>query len=347
MVKCFCLNELSQLDKIFILCKMRTYILGLILLLASCSKTPKENTNLKHTLPSVTFIAAGDIMLDRGTERIVRKKGLEFPFNSISHLVHRYDIAFCNLESIISNRGRPIKKPITFEADTAFISILKESGFNVINLANNHALDYGRKALSDCMDRLKRVHLYTVGAGINLHKAYRPLIIEKNSLKIAFLAYCTIPTGVPVKEHLPHISVFNLDTAISTIKRLRDTVDFIIVSLHWGIEYQHHPTPEQQKIAHRLIDEGADIIIGHHPHVIQEFELYRGKPIVYSLGNFIFDQRGKERNEGILFSCTLKKDSILDIVLWPIKIVRTQPRLLNTYEETKFIRQYKDILKIY
>ncbi len=325
---------------------MRIFIsIFIISTLASCSKRNKIQ-NSKRQLPSVRFLAVGDIMLARGTEKISLRKGFNFPFEKIFKIIKGYDLAFCNLESIISAKGTPINKPITFEADTLFLTPFKLSGFNIINLSNNHALDYGREALTDCIKRLKKAGFYTVGAGDNLKKAYKPLIIKKNSLKIAFISFCSIPTGLPVKKDRSQIAVFNLDTAISIIQRIRDTVDFIILSLHWGIEYQHSPSSQQKIIAHKLIDNGADIVIGHHPHVIQEFEFYKNKPIIYSLGNFIFDQRGREKNEAVIFTCTMKKGKRINVKLWPIKILRTQPRLLTMYEETKFVRRYKNILHL-
>ncbi len=328
---------------------MKTQILLVTaLIFAGCRRSHSKTQNINAHTSLVRFIAVGDIMLDRGTERIAKKEGTFFPFRKIYYIIRRYDLAFCNLESIISKRGRPIRKPITFEADTEFIQPLKMSGFNVINLSNNHALDFGRNALSDCISRLKKAGFHIVGAGNTLKEAYTPLIVKKNSIKIAFISYCLIPTGVPTRENATQIAVFNLDTAISIIHRLRDSVDFIIISLHWGIEYKHHPSKEQKLLAHKLIDAGADIILGHHPHVIQELEFYKNKPIIYSLGNFIFDQKGEERNEAVMFACTLsKKGKINAITLWPIKITGTQPRLLNTYEETKFIRRYKLILGIH
>ncbi len=299
------------------------------------------------TRPEISAVFVGDIMLDRGVRRQIEKHGIYYPFEKITSVLKRHDIVFCNLESIISNKGHAIKKPITFRADTSLIKALKWAGFNVINIANNHALDFGRNGLKDCIKRLADNDFNTVGGGNTLKEAYRPLIIKKDSIKLAFVSYCDIATGVPERKNVPEIARFNLDTALSTIRRIKDSVDFVIVSLHWGTEYVHYPSRNQKKVAHSLIDAGASIIIGHHPHVIQEVEFYKGKTIFYSLGNFIFDQRGKERNEGIMFACTFTKDSITNITLIPYRIKGMRPELLTHEEKVDFIRRYKDILHLY
>ncbi len=285
-------------------------------------------------------------MLDRGVERMVEKTYPFYPFEKMAPLIKKYDIAFCNLESIISDKGHPIRKPITFEAKIKMLNPLLKSNFNVINLANNHALDFGRWALKDCIKRLKGMGFNIVGAGNNLHEAYMPLILKINGIKIGFLSYCLIPTGVPTRENLPQIAVFNKDTALYYLNKLKDSVDLIIVSMHWGTEYTHFPNKEQKKIGHFLIDNGANIVIGHHPHVVQEMEYYHSGIIIYSLGNFIFDQIGKERNEGIIFTCKLTKNGIKDIVLIPYKIRRFRPTLLEHKEKVDFIRRYRDILNL-
>ena len=325
---------------------MRKYlIVGVLLLfLISCKEKKRPNTQIIHKKPALTFLAVGDIMLDRGVERMIAKNGTFYPFKKTAYFVKKYDLAFCNLESVISNVGKPIRKPITFQADTAMLSSLIEAGFNIFNLANNHALDYGRESLADCIRRLKNKGLYVTGAGNTLHDAYLPTIIEKNGIKLALLAYCTIPTGVPLKSKYPQIAVFNRDTALYYLKKLRDSIDYIIVSMHWGVEYTHEPTVNQRQIAHFLIDNGAKIIIGHHPHVIQKVEYYKDGLILYSLGNFIFDQRGKERNEGIIFTCKFTKERFENIKFIPYRINKMRPELLLHSEEVEFLRRYRQIL---
>ncbi len=325
---------------------MRKFLLLIVFLffIASCKEREKPTTQTARCEPAISFLAVGDIMLDRGVSRTIKRNGKFYPFEKTAFFIRKYDMAFCNLESVISNIGRPIRKPITFEADTEMIYPLIKAGFNIINLANNHALDYGRKALADCISRLKNKKVYVTGAGNTLHQAYRPVIAEKNGIKLAILAYCTIPTGMPVKRQSPQIAVFNKDTALYYLKILRDSVDYIIVSMHWGTEYTHRPDQTQREIAHFLIDNGARIIIGHHPHVIQEIEYYKDGLILYSLGNFIFDQRGRERNEGIIFTCKLTKDHLENIEFFPYRIKKMRPEFLPHQEKVEFVRRYRKLL---
>lgn len=287
---------------------------------------------------AVQFSAVGDILLDRGIRMIIEKKGQDYPVKEIGFYLLSQDLVLGNLEGPLSEQGEAVMKKYKFRGDPSYVAVLKKAGINIISLANNHIMDYGNLALIDTIVLLKNAGLYPLGAGKNQEEALKPFIINKNGLTLSFFASLGYP--LQIEEVDPKASgpcQVGLDEFISALQDIRDQVDFIIVSLHWGLEYEALPHPQQIETAHRLIDNGADLIIGHHPHVIQGIEKYRGKYIFYSLGNFLFDQHGDEENESIIFSCDFRKEGLLFPCIIPIEIANYQVKLASEEKAEKIV----------
>jgi len=285
----------------------------------------------------VSFCAVGDILLDRGVRKMIEKNGVDYPFERTAKYIHSHDLAFCNLECPISDKGSPVSKIYTFRGDRAFVEGLKRSGFNIFCLANNHTLDYGREALLETKEILQENGFYTVGVGKNQIEASKGRIIEIKGVTFAFLAYVTMPLeGIAYTEDLPVPAQADIEEILQEIRRMRGLVDFVIASFHWGVESSPFPSEKQKEYAHLAIDNGADLVIGHHPHVIQGIERYKGKFIIYSLGNFIFDQKNREGRETFIFGCSFGGKKILSPYVIPVMIEECQPRLA-------FGRDYKRI----
>jgi poly-gamma-glutamate synthesis protein (capsule biosynthesis protein) len=199
------------------------------------------------------------------------------------------------------------------------IECLKCYGFDLLSLANNHILDYGRLAMEDTFLRLKQAGIDYVGAGFNENEACFPKIKEMKNTKIAFLAFTNV--GSPLwqaKENSSGICWLNEKNLEKGIKSAKERADIILVMFHFGDEYKTKSNSIQKYFSHLAIDLGADLIIGHHPHVVQEIEEYKGKYIAYSLGNFIFDQNfSKETMEGMLLKVVIENKKIKEIL--PIK----------------------------
>jgi poly-gamma-glutamate synthesis protein (capsule biosynthesis protein) len=242
---------------------------------------------------TTTIAAVGDIMLSRSVgSQMARRKDFSYPFSGALDFLRQGDIVFGNLEGPMSERGANQGSIYSFRADPRAVTGLKDAGFSVLSLANNHMLDWGRTALEDTVSILRDNGIETVGAGSDFASANQPAIIERNGIKVAFLAYTNLlPRSLQAGER-PGISSFDLDMARNEIASLKSSgkADTVIVSFHWGEEYQQRANAFQIRTAHALIDAGADIILGHHPHVAQQAEAYKDKLIFYSLGNFIFDQ---------------------------------------------------------
>ena len=298
-----------------------------------------------HNQALTTLAFVGDILLSRRVGLTIKKRGLEYPFLNIREELSKYDIVFGNLESVISDQGNKSNQPITFRASPETVNILKEAGFSIVSLANNHALDYGGKALLDCLKILKENGIKTTGAGRNIEEASSLSYIEVNGIKIGFIAYNSIPPlGLKATNSSPGVNYLNYESLTSEISRVSEMVDLLIVSLHWGIEYQQVQAKEQEEIANELLRGGAHIIIGHHPHVLQPIYIFNQKNIVaYSLGNFIFDQDfSEETSTGGVLSVHLYGKKVVGLEFKPTYIHQDQ---LHWITDQAKIEKINKILK--
>ena len=263
---------------------------------------------------TVSLILVGDIMLDRGVELMIKSRGEEdyrFPFLKIADYLRKADILFGNLESVISDKGIKVGSIYSFRAEPAAIEGLAFAGFDVLSLTNNHAFDYGRAALEDTCLRLKGVEIECLGLSSSVTK-------EIKNTKIGFLAYTNL--GSPFWG-IAWADWNNLEEIKEEVKEVKEKVDILIVSLHSGTEYSSLPTQFQKEFSRMAIDSGADLVIGHHPHVIQPNEKYKDGWIFYSLGNFIFDQNfSKETMQGLLLEVIIKNKKIAEIKQKKIQI---------------------------
>lgn len=285
---------------------------------------------------SFTIKAVGDIMLDRGVEYKIKKEGkgdFRFPFIRIVNELRNADILFGNLEGPISDKGIRSGSIYSFRMDPQAIKGLEYAGFDILSLANNHMFDYGRVALRDTMNILKKGDIEYVGAGINEKEAYSVRIIKLKNTKVGFLAYTNLgPKSWKAGKDMAGIAWINesdFPRIIEEIKEAKKQTDILIVSLHSGVEYTFSPSNFQKKFAKLCIDSGADIVIGHHPHVIQPIVKYKNGWIAYSLGNFVFDQSFSSKTmRGFLLEITVKGGRIKKVKEKEIKISKDfQPSL--------------------
>ncbi len=238
---------------------------------------------------------AGDILLTRSVGTVIAAGGWEAPFAGASDLVAGADIAFANLESPASFVGRPYPgkmKEVTFRSDPGALFGLKAAGFDVVSLANNHTNDYGGDALVETLAALRLLGIAACGAGASAAEAHAPAIVRVGALRVAFLAYAEpLWSVVPAGPAAPGVAVIDEARIIADIRQTRAAADLVIVSLHWGEEHRGYPRERDRQLAYALVDAGADALLGHHPHVLQGAEFHRGVPILYSMGNFIFDMQ--------------------------------------------------------
>ncbi len=277
---------------------------------------------------AIILFAVGDIILDRGVELNIKKNGngdFRFPFLRIADDLKEADILFGNLEGLISDQGENVGSIYSFRANPEAIEGLKYAGFDVLSLANNHMLDYGRDALEDTFKRLKEAGIDYVGAGLNEQEAYSPLIKEVKETKIAFLAYTDLgPESWKATNEYSGMAWINeedMERVKKDIEKAKEESDILIISLHSGKEYSTTPSSFQSYFFKACIDAGADMGIGHHPHVVQDVEKYGDGWIAYSLGNFVFDQGfSEETMESCLLRITIKDKKIEQVSCQKVKI---------------------------
>ncbi|OGZ31020.1 MAG: AmmeMemoRadiSam system protein B [Candidatus Niyogibacteria bacterium RIFCSPLOWO2_02_FULL_45_13] len=264
----------------------------------------------------ITLLFVGDIMLSRLIGDIMAKKNdWRYPFLETADFLKGADVTFGNLEGPISSRGTKVGSIYSFRSDPRAIEGLLYAGFDVLSIANNHIWDYGADAVRDTLAILKDAGIGVTGGGVDYQEAHRPLIKEVRGTRVGFLGYTDlISSSLGSKTAKPAIAFLDIDLAISDVKEARKEADLVVVSLHWGNEYETTQSPNQEKVAKSLIDAGAQLIIGHHPHVVQPVMEYGGGFIAYSLGNFIFDQNfSLETKTGLILKVTLKDKRVSQI----------------------------------
>ncbi len=333
---------------------------------------------LSPHLNTVYIVATGDIIPHGAVKQSARlgilgyfKQKPDFTniFKRIKPLIKNSDIAFANLETpyepdTLENMYKSI--PYKFNIPLTMLKTLKNLGFIIFSIANNHMFDQGSDGIISTIKILDNLHFKYIGANKTYKLAIKPVIIKKKGIKIGFVAFTTwinndknqfIPNQKEKNnKKAPYLNRYYKSTAIKTIKELKKQVDFVIVSTHWGHEYHYEPSFEQKRKAKVFINAGADLVLGHHPHVLQPLVYKNGAYIVYSMGNFISNQffdiksrhaRHKRANrEGIIYRFQLIRDSngkvlIKEINYRPIYIY--QEKLMQN--PLKLKEPYKIILK--
>jgi poly-gamma-glutamate synthesis protein (capsule biosynthesis protein) len=292
----------------------------------SFSKNPPATSN-------ITFL--GDIMLSRTVEDKARKSGnWNWPVLNIANDIKPTELTVANLESPFSDPPKPFAHTTVFGADGKMVSGLKEAAIDIVCLANNHFGDSGQKGMSLTFKLLDDNKISYFGAGTNSIESHKPVIKEINGIKFAFLGYVTstvTPSSYAATDSKSGLNMMDTSQMKLDVAETKKGADFVIVSMHAGTEYTPNPNNEQEEFAHAAIDAGADMIYGHHPHVVEAIEIYNGKPIFYSLGNFIFDQEwSEETKEGFILKSKFIYNKLVSYELVPTLIQNYgQPEITN------------------
>jgi poly-gamma-glutamate capsule biosynthesis protein CapA/YwtB (metallophosphatase superfamily) len=263
--------------------------------LLSSSSLERQFESLRE--PPLSLITVGDIMLGGRAKKTLAKHGSDYPFQAVLPLLRRAPLVLGNLEGPLAGKARRHARRYSYRVETHLASSLTRAGINVVTLANNHLLDCGRAGVVETLDALETAGVASLGAGRNQKEAHAPVIKTAGDLRIGLLAYywnrrCAATADMPGSAMDPP------EALESDIRRLRSQVGRVVVAFHWGIPYERDPSPEDRAKARLAVDCGADAVVGHHPHVIQPFEIYRGCPIFYSVGNFAFGS-GNSHAEGL------------------------------------------------
>lgn len=268
---------------------------------------------------SVTLSFAGDVHFSELILRNYDKNGLLAIVDDemLSHM-QKSDLFMLNHEFVFSNRGEAMEdKEYTLKNDPKYVKILQELGTDVVGIANNHILDFGQDAFLDTLDTLENANIPYAGGGRNLSEASAPVVQTINGQTFAIFAATRVSPSADWyagKNHPGILQTYDATTLNKAIEAAYGKYDHIIVFVHWGVERVEIPEDYQRTLAKGYIDAGADLIIGAHPHILQGFEYYKGVPICYSLGNYLF---GNRTGETLLLNATFDSDDELSIQLIP------------------------------
>jgi poly-gamma-glutamate synthesis protein (capsule biosynthesis protein) len=308
-----------------------TFFLTLAFVLLTAVETTAEQQPLQA---EITIAAVGDIMLGHRAEQYLIREGPGYPFVGVLPILRQAHLVIGNLESPISSRGTAVEnKKFTLRAAPMAVAALKAAGIRVVTLANNHTMDFGPLALQDTLKVLGENNILYSGAGMDLEDARAPAFLKIGDLTLAFLSYSlTFPLEFFAAPGRPGTAPGYREYVKRDIQKIRPQADLVVVSFHWGAELMTSAKDYQRELGRLSIDWGADLVLGHHPHVLQELELYRGHLIAYSLGNFVFGSESDKTNTSIILLCTFKGKSLMRIEAVPLDVnnyrVVYQPRVL-------------------
>jgi poly-gamma-glutamate capsule biosynthesis protein CapA/YwtB (metallophosphatase superfamily)/outer membrane protein assembly factor BamB len=277
------------------------------------------------------LVFLGDVAPGRSMEAQLARFGPAYPWLGLQPLLREADLAVANLECVLTTQGKPLDKPYLLRAHPRWGETLVEGGFDLVTLANNHGLDYGNEGLAETMDTLAALGVAYVGAGRSREEAHAPALFDLNGVRIAVLGYAAArwngSVDVPATDRLAWAEPAAVE---ADVRAVRDRADLVVVLLHAGTEYAAEPSSDQVRVAHAAIDAGADLVVGHHPHVAQTVERYGRGLIVYSLGNTLFDIPRPATMRGHLLRVHATQAGLVRAELWPFWIEDAiRPRLLD------------------
>lgn len=293
----------------------------------SPSPTTSPSSDAQETPITVNLV--GDILLDSTVGSNIAKYGADYPFKQTAKLLQDADITFGNLETSVSTRGTAQDKQFTFRSRPETLKGLVDAGFDGVTVANNHTLDFGVTALKDTLANLDKYKIGHTGAGDNEDEAFQPYVQEVRGKKVAIIGISRVlPDGSwYAGKNKPGIAQgYMTEPMMTYIKKAVSESDYTIVFIHWNKETKDYPEDYARTYARMFIDAGVDAVIGAHSHCLQGIEWYKGKPVFYSLGNFIFTSKSEKSSQTMILKLSLE-DGQVGASVTPAQIVNTQARL--------------------
>ncbi len=300
----------------------------------------------------VTIGFMGDVMVGRAVNQLlVQSKNYNKIWGNLLPLLKSTDFNIANLETTFSKNGIKVPKAFNFQSDPANVETLLAANIKIVNTANNHILDYGVKGLKETIKTLDNAYIKHVGVGLTLKQSQYPVYLSKKGLNIAVLGFTDNEPGWAAQAHKAGINYISIDPKkIETIKSLLEStkkkVDFLIVSLHWGGNWEERPSRDFQKFAHLLLDNGVDLVHGHSAHIFQGIEIYKNKLIMYSTGDFIDDYAVDliaKNNQSFFFLVTIDAKGLKELRLIPTTITNMQVNEASTADGRASLRAIKDL----
>lgn len=285
-----------------------------------------QHTDVKNPYDTtVTLMFGGDVTLGYAFEDLIGDD-YEWAFDEMPEY-READVAMVNLEGTLTTADTEYAKAFNFKANPKDVAVLTHGGVDIVNLGNNHAMDYLNAGLKETIATLEEAGIHSVGAGMDLTEARRPEILEVKGQRIAYFGYYADDARA-AGEGIAGTN-YALESRIAEdIQAIRDRVDWIIVNFHWGVELSNYPESWQSNLAHFTIDRGADVVVGHHPHVLQGSEIYQGRPIAYSLGNLIFGGNARSDYDTAVLKVSVREKQ-MKVEFLPVEVRKYQPKIVQ------------------
>jgi poly-gamma-glutamate capsule biosynthesis protein CapA/YwtB (metallophosphatase superfamily) len=300
---------------------------SLVLAIAACAHVPANPTGAADLEPgrrgTLLIHATGDVTLDPAQIPAFGTNGYDLAWSGVDGLFRTDDLTLVNLECPATDIAEPVSKAFTFRCDPGALPAARRAGVDVMSQANNHAYDQGPAGLVDSLDRIRGAGLVPVGAGADRDEALRAATFQLDGWKVAVLGIDQVvdPPDAVAGRHKPGTSVgHDFPLALRAVRAAAASSDLVVVMIHWGIELEVSPRRLQVAQAHRLIDAGANVIFGAHTHTVQPLEWYRGRPIFYSLGNFVWPRLAPGRRTSAVAEVTVDPDGEVHARLLPATI---------------------------
>lgn len=319
-------------------------VLAVLLLIAAVATIfMGGGSNFGQPKGDVSIAVTGDVMFARNMEGVLSSDSS--PFAGVSNVTSNVDLLIINFENAATNSENAVKGDVPLKCDPKYVPLAKANNRTIATLANNHVCDYGFTGMRDTIKYLKDAGITPMGAGENASDAHKSVTQNINNRDITVLNYMDSNNfaeydyqSLPyANDSSPGYSAYNSEDAKKQISEARaNGSDFIMVSMHFGNEYSMSPNTDQEKIAHELIDYGADIVVGAHPHVPQGVEMYKGKPICYSLGNFMFDLGTESTLNDYMIKVELVNDTCV-LTLYPVNINGYLPHIMSPDDGKTFL----------
>ncbi|CUU37057.1 MAG: CapA family protein [Armatimonadetes bacterium] len=269
---------------------------------------------------------AGDIIFGKGIQQVVRLRGMPFLFEAVTPALRACDWVVANMEGCIAMVGTPMDKEYTFRAPPELAATLRWAGIPMVSLGNNHSVDFGVEALQETFHHLRRAGVWWAGAGYDAQDASTPVYLDDGRVRVAIFCFtAVVPRGFPAGAK--RAGVATLEMLMPRIREARQQADVLIAIPHWGDEGKTQPNAKQQRIARRLAQAGVDLIVGHHPHVVQGYARMGKTHILYSVGNFVHTPRSAPSRRALLLQAEVGREGIRSLAAVPLWLENGQPRI--------------------
>ena len=318
-------------------------VLALLLIVALWATIFNPTTSVVNIEPKedASIAVTGDVMFARKMPNVLSMDSS--PFSGVSDVTSNVDLLLINFENAATSSGDALKGDVPLKCDPSYVPLAKANNVTVAGLANNHAIDYGITGMQDTLENLKSADITPMGAGNTEDEAHQAVVKDVNGRKVTILNYMDSENFAEYSyEAMPYAngsnpgySAYDSEDAQKQIAENNDS-DLIVAYLHFGNEYSNSPNENQVKIAHELIDYGVDVVVGSHPHVTQGIEMYNGKPIFYSLGNFIFDQSNTATHSAYFVQIDLVNNTG-ECTVYPIYISNYLPQHMSPDDGTSLL----------